>query len=113
MQKLRVGVVGVGYLGKFHAQKYGNMPDVELVGVVDADDRRIWITDLKNTFIGDANLEPHAARVRAAIEESGVSCEVFDSCRPEPTTEAPVSSALRMPCRTASALPRFSASCRM
>ncbi|MBR9982386.1 MAG: Gfo/Idh/MocA family oxidoreductase [Desulfatitalea sp.] len=33
---LRVGVVGVGYLGKFHAEKYARMPDVTLVGVVDA-----------------------------------------------------------------------------
>ena len=33
--KLRLGVVGVGYLGKFHAEKYARMPDVELVGVVD------------------------------------------------------------------------------
>ena len=32
---IRVGVVGVGYLGKFHAEKYANMTDVELVGVVD------------------------------------------------------------------------------
>ena len=37
MEKLRVGVVGVGYLGKFHAQKYHHMPDVDLVGVVDTD----------------------------------------------------------------------------
>ena len=37
MGKLRVGVVGVGYLGKFHAQKYHNMPEVNLVGVVDTD----------------------------------------------------------------------------
>lgn len=35
--KLRVGVVGVGYLGKFHAEKYARMSDVTLVGVVDAD----------------------------------------------------------------------------
>jgi len=35
--KLRVGVVGVGYLGKFHARIYASLPDVELVGVVDAD----------------------------------------------------------------------------
>ena len=34
---LRVGVVGVGYLGKFHARIYAAMPEVELVGVVDAD----------------------------------------------------------------------------
>lgn len=37
MKQLRVGVVGVGYLGKFHAQKYRFMPDVNLVGVVDTD----------------------------------------------------------------------------
>ncbi|WP_155302980.1 Gfo/Idh/MocA family protein [Desulfosarcina widdelii] len=37
MKQLRVGVVGVGYLGKFHAQKYRFMPDVDLVGVVDTD----------------------------------------------------------------------------
>ena len=37
MKKLRVGVVGAGYLGKFHAQKYAQMDDVELVGVVDID----------------------------------------------------------------------------
>lgn len=35
MKKLRVGVVGVGYLGKFHAEKYANMENVDLVGVVD------------------------------------------------------------------------------
>jgi len=37
MKKLRVGVVGVGYLGKFHAEKYARMNDVELAGVVDID----------------------------------------------------------------------------
>ena len=37
MKKLRVGVVGVGYLGQFHAEKYRRMNDVELVGVVDID----------------------------------------------------------------------------
>jgi predicted dehydrogenase len=38
MKKTRVAVVGVGYLGKFHAQKYARMPDAELVGVVDIDE---------------------------------------------------------------------------
>jgi predicted dehydrogenase len=35
MSKLRGAVVGVGYLGRFHAQKYQSNPDVELVGVCD------------------------------------------------------------------------------
>ncbi len=34
--KLKAGVIGVGYLGRFHAQKYAAMPDVELVGVFDS-----------------------------------------------------------------------------
>lgn len=33
---MRVAVVGVGYLGKFHAEKYAHMHNVELIGVVDA-----------------------------------------------------------------------------
>jgi predicted dehydrogenase len=36
MEKIKIGVIGVGYLGKFHAQKYAAMPDVTLVGVADA-----------------------------------------------------------------------------
>lgn len=39
-QQLRVGVVGVGYLGRFHARIYADMPDVELIGVVDVDAAR-------------------------------------------------------------------------
>lgn len=35
-QQLRAAVIGVGYLGRFHAQKYAALPDVELVAVADA-----------------------------------------------------------------------------
>lgn len=35
-----MGVIGVGYLGKFHAEKYARMDGVELVGVVDIDPER-------------------------------------------------------------------------
>ena len=35
MKKIRVGVIGVGYLGKFHAEKYSRMEGAELVAVVD------------------------------------------------------------------------------
>ena len=40
MKKLRIGVIGVGYLGRYHAEKYTNMNDVELVGVADIDKSR-------------------------------------------------------------------------
>jgi predicted dehydrogenase len=35
MPKLKIAVVGVGYLGKFHAQKYAQLADSELVAVCD------------------------------------------------------------------------------
>lgn len=37
---LRVGVVGVGYFGRFHAAKYAALEECELVGVVDIDTKR-------------------------------------------------------------------------
>ncbi len=36
MNKLNTAVIGVGYLGKFHAQKYASLPNSHLVAVVDA-----------------------------------------------------------------------------
>lgn len=35
MNKLKCAVIGTGYLGKFHAEKYAALPDCELVAVVD------------------------------------------------------------------------------
>ncbi len=40
MAKLRCAVVGVGYLGRFHAQKYKMIPEAELVGVSDSNPER-------------------------------------------------------------------------
>jgi len=36
MQKIRAAVIGVGYLGRFHAQKYAQAEDCELIAVVDS-----------------------------------------------------------------------------
>ncbi len=37
---VRTAVIGVGYLGRFHAQKYARLPEADLVAVVDIDGRR-------------------------------------------------------------------------
>jgi len=37
MSPLKCAVIGVGYLGKFHAEKYAALADCELVAVVDTD----------------------------------------------------------------------------
>ena len=40
MNRLRAAVVGVGYLGRFHAEKYAAHPSADLVAVVDVDRER-------------------------------------------------------------------------
>jgi predicted dehydrogenase len=39
-EPLRAAVIGVGYLGAFHAEKYASLEGVQLVGVVDVDSAR-------------------------------------------------------------------------
>ena len=36
-KKLKVGVIGVGHLGKEHARIYASLPQTELVGICDID----------------------------------------------------------------------------
>jgi predicted dehydrogenase len=55
MNKLKCAVIGTGYLGKFHAEKYAALPDCELVAVVDSNEAVVkdvaeknntkWLTD--------------------------------------------------------------------
>jgi predicted dehydrogenase len=44
MGKLKVGVVGVGHLGKIHARVYSELPSVALVGVADIDEQSARVT---------------------------------------------------------------------
>lgn len=40
MGKIRCAVIGVGYLGGYHAEKYAALADAELVGIIDSDFKR-------------------------------------------------------------------------
>ena len=48
MNRLKCAVIGVGYLGKFHAEKYAALPDCELVAVVDANPEAAAAVAAKN-----------------------------------------------------------------
>ncbi len=54
-EKIRTAVIGVGYLGKFHAEKYAKIPEVELVGLADLDENRAqeWAEKLGTRAYGD------------------------------------------------------------
>jgi predicted dehydrogenase len=47
MSKLKVGVVGVGHLGKIHARVYSELPLIELVAVADIDQEQAQTTAAK------------------------------------------------------------------
>lgn len=55
MQKIRAAVIGVGYLGRFHAQKYAQAPNCELVAVVDSREeaRRAVAAELGTQAVSD------------------------------------------------------------
>jgi predicted dehydrogenase len=56
MNKIRVAVVGVGYLGRFHAQKYAALPACQLVAVVDQQERARTAVAAE---VGVAGLDDH------------------------------------------------------
>ena len=66
MSKMQCAVVGVGYLGKFHAEKYAALPDCELVAVVDRNsDVAKQVAD-KNRCMAMSDYRELLGRVEAA-----------------------------------------------
>jgi predicted dehydrogenase len=55
MSKIRAAVIGVGYLGRFHAQKYAQLPACELVAVVDGREevRNLVAAEVHSTPLAD------------------------------------------------------------
>lgn len=49
MKKIKAAVIGVGYLGRFHAEKYRMIEGAELVGVVDTEIERARAVAEKNS----------------------------------------------------------------
>ena len=43
--KIRVGVIGLGYLGKFHFEKYRSNKSVNLTSIVDIDKKNLDLVD--------------------------------------------------------------------
>ncbi|MDZ7809455.1 MAG: Gfo/Idh/MocA family oxidoreductase [Arhodomonas sp.] len=75
---LRAAVVGVGYLGRFHARKYAELPDVELVAVVDVDaDRAAALAaELDTEALSDHRLLPGRVDVASVVTPTDAHHEV-------------------------------------
>lgn len=66
LNKIKVGVIGVGHLGRLHVQNYKLISDVEIVGVYDVDLKRVH--EVANEFQVKTfdNLEPLLEQIEAA-----------------------------------------------
>ncbi len=82
MKNIKVGVIGVGYLGRFHAQKYAALADVTLVGVADIDGeqgRRVAVECDCRSFVDYRELLPLVDAVSIAVPTS-YHCQVAGQC---------------------------------
>ncbi len=100
--KTRVAVVGVGRMGRHHARVYAEMPEVDLVAVVDGDaDRRADAAEARNCAAYETVEQLLAAGVDAAtiavptvhhlaaakpLLEAGVSCLIEKPLAPDAET---------------------------
>jgi predicted dehydrogenase len=62
---IKVGVVGVGHLGRHHARIYASLPGVELVGIVDHDEARARAIAAEHGCPVLASIDELAARADA------------------------------------------------
>jgi predicted dehydrogenase len=72
-EPVKVGVIGVGYLGRFHAEKFAALAETELVGVADRDrDRARHVAQVLHTgdFVDYRELLPHVTAVSVAVPTS-------------------------------------------
>lgn len=99
MDKIRVGVVGVGYLGEHHARIYASMDDVELAGVVDIKKERADEIALKystNSFYGYRDLFSKVDAVSIAVPtilHHSIALEFIEN-RIDILVEKPITSAI-------------------
>ena len=66
MKKIRVGVVGVGHIGKNHARIYGEIPQAEFVAVLETDRAAARAAEEAYGVEAVATLDAFAERVEAA-----------------------------------------------
>jgi predicted dehydrogenase len=65
MNKIRTAVIGVGYLGKFHAEKLQLLPNSELVAVCDIEEERCQVIAKQHNVEAVCNFKDLLGRVDA------------------------------------------------
>jgi Predicted dehydrogenases and related proteins len=80
-EKLRIGVVGVGHIGSNHARIYSELPNAELVAILDIDPARADEIGAKYKAKAVASLNEFAGMIDAASVATPTSAHFFDRAR--------------------------------
>ncbi len=65
MERIRVGVIGAGHLGRFHAQHYAQIPSALLAGVMDADPAKAEAVAAESRCLAFADMDKLLGTVNA------------------------------------------------
>ena len=82
MKNLRVGVVGVGHIGSNHARIYSELPNAELVAILDIDPARADEIGAKYKTKAAASIDEFAGMVDAASANAPSAYGADDSSHP-------------------------------
>jgi predicted dehydrogenase len=74
MKKLRVGVVGVGHIGKNHARLYSELPGAEFTAIFDAD-----------AAVAEQRASEHGVKVAASLEDFAEQVDAASIATPTST----------------------------
>jgi len=100
VNKVKIGVIGVGHLGKEHARIYSQLPNVELIGVVDKDFVKAGeIARLYNTCaynnIDDLMDKIDAASVVVPTDQHFIVTKKLITAKKNVLVEKPITSTLK------------------
>ena len=85
MKKLKIGVIGLGFMGDLHANVYSTLPNVELVGIADKDVNKKELENKYNTkFYNDYHelLKTDVEAISVCLPDRNhvqTCCDVADS----------------------------------
>ena len=85
--KIKVGVIGVGHLGKFHVQQYHNINNVICMGVFDTNSKEAYRVS-----------EEYNIKAYDLLEDLIKECDAISICTPTSTHYAVAKQALLSDC---------------
>jgi len=80
LEKLKIGVIGIGHLGRLHTMLYKQIPQVDLVGIHDIDFDRMNGVAAEFDVPAYSNLDDLLSRVDAVSRRRNITISPKNYC---------------------------------